>query len=551
MVNRKIDVIGRALLALVMLGWALPVLAGGVGGIPAERQSRVSPLSGVATLELAPVDLSAMASADKERREMGLPYQFAEPRRVDITPADHGTWEWTANGLHLWRLRIRCPAATSLNLGFGEYELPAGATLLLYAEDGEGPVLRFAARDNREHRQLWTPLLATEAMVVELQLPASEPDFRLRLRQVGCGYRKLAAGPDDQAGSCNIDVVCAEGNPWHEQIATVGVYTVAGSWTCTGAMVNNTAQDQRPLFLSAYHCEVDTENAASVVVYWNFESPECGMLDGGRLDQFTNGANFLAKSRPSDFLLVELADAVDPAFGVNFAGWDRSATVPVGAVAIHHPRTAEKCISFDNDPLTLTSYLSDDSPGNSLYFRVGAWEDGTTEPGSSGSPLFEPQGKIVGQLRGGYAACGNQEPDWYGRLSASWDGEGTPDTRLRDHLDPEGLAPLSLDLLQGPGYVPLPPENANLQVVSYGPNPFVDFVEFRVTVDRPVQGQARIYDLAGRLRARLDLDPWVEGENVFAWGGRGLDGQPLAAGLYVILIEADGRQATRRVMRLN
>ena len=70
----------------------------------------------------------------------------------------------------------------------------------------------------------------------------------------------------------------------------------------------------------------------------------------------------------------------------------------------------------------------------------GGWEIGVTEPGSSGSPLFDVEGRIIGQLFGGGAACSgtvdNNLYDYYGRLGVSWEGGGTSSTRLRDWLDP-------------------------------------------------------------------------------------------------------------------
>ena len=77
------------------------------------------------------------------------------------------------------------------------------------------------------------------------------------------------------------------------------------------------------------------------------------------------------------------------------------------------------------------------------HIRVHDWDAGTTEPGSSGSHLFDQNHCVVGQLGGGFAACGNDEPDWYGRLSVSWTGGGTSATRLSDWLDPFGNGALT------------------------------------------------------------------------------------------------------------
>ena len=61
---------------------------------------------------------------------------------------------------------------------------------------------------------------------------------------------------------------------------------------------------------------------------------------------------------------------------------------------------------------------------------------GTTEGGSSGSGLWNESHRLIGQLQGGFAACGNDDPDWYGRFDVSWDGASSA-SRLRDWLDPD------------------------------------------------------------------------------------------------------------------
>jgi hypothetical protein len=62
----------------------------------------------------------------------------------------------------------------------------------------------------------------------------------------------------------------------------------------------------------------------------------------------------------------------------------------------------------------------------------------TTEPGSSGSPLFDNVGRIIGQLWGGGASCQNlSSPDYYGRVSNSWNPNGSTNAQQLKHwLDP-------------------------------------------------------------------------------------------------------------------
>jgi hypothetical protein len=71
---------------------------------------------------------------------------------------------------------------------------------------------------------------------------------------------------------------------------------------------------------------------------------------------------------------------------------------------------------------------------------VNHWEVGTTESGSSGSPLLDAfSGLITGQLRGymgPFCDC-NACSSHFGKIFSSWEGGGTPTTRLKDWLDPD------------------------------------------------------------------------------------------------------------------
>lgn len=475
---------------LLSAGALPPAAAAAEAGVPAAAGQGYLPLAAVDRFDAPLVDLAAAQDEDRRRDEAGLPPRFAIANPVAMSPETHGTWERRPDGGWLWRLLIESPGALSLNLGFTAYRLPPGARLALYppaaasgGADGAGAdaagavvprALVFDERDNEEHGQLWTPVVLDDALVVELALPAAaRRDYALTLSAVNVGYRffgeaaaaRRAAGATGSAGgaagegspaaeaaaaksgSCNNDVICPVGDPWRAEIPAVGAISLGGSIYCSGFLVNNTAEDQKPLFMTAFHCGVGAGNAASLVVYWNFQSPDCGDQSGGSLAQFQTGSVFRAAYAISDFTLVELDDPLDPAFQLSFAGWNRGDDVPTSAVAIHHPSGDEKSISFEDDPLEITSYLGYDPPGDATHLRVVDWDDGTTEGGSSGSPLFDQDHLVVGQLHGGYAQCGNDEPDWYGRLFVSWTGGGTAATRLSDWLDPLGTGAVTLPTL--------------------------------------------------------------------------------------------------------
>lgn len=438
-----------ARLAAALLACLLAVPAFGQAG---------DPLAQVDTISLSPLNRAELAKQDADRELAGEPYRFAVPVDLYASVDTIGAWEAQPNGDMLWRLRVRAPGAVSLNLGFSEFALPEGAQLVMRAVDGSERVRPFTAADNAAHGQLWTPMLRTDDLLLELSVPGERfEDVKLTLLRVGHGYRgfKPTLPPDSgyASGSCNVDVVCSEGDDWPLEIAASGAYSVNGFFQCSGSLVNDTADSLTAYFLTADHCGISSGNQASVVVYWNYENSVCrppfsgasGGAGDGSLSEFSSGVLFRADHGPSDFTLVEIEDPVDPAWDLAYAGWDRRNQATASAVAIHHPGVEEKRISFEFDPTSITSYLGESIPGDSTHVRVTDWDIGTTEGGSSGSPLYSPEHRIIGQLHGGFASCTSQTSDWYGRVFTSWEGGGTPDSRLRDWLDPLNTGALTTD----------------------------------------------------------------------------------------------------------
>jgi len=418
-------------------------------------------------LVLPAIDLPA-AEADAKAREVVGIYRFASPLAVDLHPGNAGTWSVLADRRERWQLTLESPNALSLNFGFSAYDMPTGGELVLLDNEGAQPWRAFTEQDNEAHGQLWTPVVAGAAATLRVTLPAGTREhLTLQLASVNQGFRgwkKINHGKigGDRSGSCNIDVVCDADDyavigpliePFRDQIRSVGAYTLNGIDTCSGALVANTSGDTTPYFLTADHCGINIANAGTMVCYWNFEHPTCraigsaanGSTGSGALAQFNSGAIFRAGYGPSDMTLVEFDDPVDQAHNVFFAGWDRTGNNASQATAIHHPAVAEKRISFELQSTTITSYFGASAPGDSTHLRIADWDFGTTEGGSSGSPLFDQNKRIIGQLHGGDAACGNNSPDWYGRLFTSWEGGGTAATRLRDWLDPAGTGMTIMD----------------------------------------------------------------------------------------------------------
>jgi hypothetical protein len=437
-------------LAVVVAGSVTAAdLTGKDSAEPTARTHALVDFGAVPVLTAPPVDFAAVTLEDQERDLAGLPPRYAIPNAFDLTPAGSGMWETTDEGsTSVWRLAVSSPGAVSLNFGFRRFHMPKGGALFVYASDFRHVLPAFTARDDAAHGELWTPPVESGSVVLEVTVPSALKDeVVLELTSVNVGYRGFRDVMTPLSGSCNVDVVCPQGDPWRAEIPAIAVISTGGSTFCTGFMVNNTAQDQKPYFMTANHCGITSGNAPSLVAFWNFETTPCGGTPNGQMTQFNTGAFFRASSSPSDFTLVELDSAPNPAWGITFAGWDHSGADATSAVCIHHPNTDEKRISFENDPTTTTSYLQNAVPGDGTHERITDWDLGTTEPGSSGSPLFNQDHHVIGQLHGGFASCSSQTSDWFGKFSRSWSGGGTNSTRLSNWLDPLNTGALSIDTL--------------------------------------------------------------------------------------------------------
>jgi len=426
------------------------------------NRRRLKPIEVVDHVVTKSVDRESVRRQDEMREQRGGPYRFAIARKVMITPWTDGTWEDLDNQMRLWRLHVTCPDAGTINLGFSRYFMPPGGSMHIYTAEGDDILGPFTEDDNKKHGQLWTPVIRSDDIVVEVSVPASQAEhLELELTSINHGYRGFRRGGKGvtglgNSGYCNVNVACPDGDPWRDQIRSVATYSFwepDGSYQCTGVLVNNTAEDDTPYYLTAFHCFDPNDSdiidnpeqlAASMVIYWNYQASTCEGTYGSS-GQTQSGAIFRAAYLQSDFVLVELDDDPSMVFGVYYAGWDRSDTAPDSAVGLHHPRGDVKKISFEDDPLSITSYLDDPIPSDGTHLKVDDWDVGTTEGGSSGSPIFDPNKHIVGLLHGGWASCYNDSPDWYGRFCSSWTGGGTTATRLSDWLDPNGISGLSLD----------------------------------------------------------------------------------------------------------
>ncbi len=412
------------------------------GGTPPSQDPAIAgQLTDAFPVEVMPtVDVEALRAEDLAndgRKDM--PWRFGHNHHADLG-LDDGNWVTLPDGDRVWRLGIRSPGALSINLAFDRYHLPPGARLYVRSADGEHVIGAFTDANNRSHGQMATTLVHGEEIVLEYIEPVARPfDGELSLFRVTHGYRgpgKESRGLGD-SGACNYNVYCPLSSGWEDQIRSAVMMVVQGNGFCSGSMVNNTAEDGAPYLLTANHCYSDPTNW---VFWFNWESPDCN--DPGNSPPYDSltGAVLRARLSDPDFALLELDDALPPEYNVYLSGWDYTGVTPTASTCIHHPSGDIKKFTQNYDALSPSNYS-----GQGSHWEVGEWEEGTTEGGSSGSPLYDQDRRIVGQLTGGTAACSgsnpNNQPDYYGQFARNWDDGNSSSSRLRDWLDPANADP--------------------------------------------------------------------------------------------------------------
>ena len=430
-------------------------------------------LRSISTQELSAPDMAIIRAEDKVNDTLpGGPLRFAYPVKVHYTLANSGVWQTLKDGGKLWRLKIRLPGALSTNALYDKFRLPKGAKFYVYSEETRQSIgaitSEYLNNESNGAFEFSTGLIYGETVTFEYYQPETvREEAIISIARIDYGYRYVnnpytpRTRSFDDSGDCQVNVNCPEGADWRmekDAIARIMVVSDYGSGWCSCSLVNNTNNDNAPYVLTADHClqnsygqylfdAISNPNASRWVFYWGYEHPGCS--DGNEpAHRSTVGATVVANNGSSDFALLRLTQ--DPrnltGFTPYYLGWDRSGNSGTGGVGIHHPSGDVKKIStYRNVPIS-TAYGSNSPNNSATHWRI-TWSatephHGVTEGGSSGSPLLNNDHRVIGQLHGGLSSCSSlNSPDWYGKFSVSWTGNGATDSRrrLRDWLDPQGI----------------------------------------------------------------------------------------------------------------
>ena len=488
---KKLLSLTSLILCLTFCQWVSAQVNSGV--LPKSASAQLSEAI-VPQYDVATPDLAALQTKSEQSIKNGTMMKVAVIMPLQLTPDNAGLWESTDDGHDIWRLKLHNDKALGCDILFDRFALPEGAQFFAYNNDKSLIYGPYTYESNISGEGFSTGLFAGGDVILEYVSPKHQlsqtetPDILIAgytyfYRSEGLPDYRVSAPKDDETGydasqRCMININCQEGANWQTQKKGVGrmlCYDGNGhaGW-CSGTLINNTLGDGTPYFLSANHCAdgTTTQYFNWFELYFNYECGYCQCTSEPAYVQHT-GCIKVANSpiatysssgsinyRGSDFLLLKLKNTnwytlKNEDLVLN--GWNKSGTTSSSGVTIHHPAGDVKKISTYAASLGTGVF---NNGANNAYWVV-SWAQTTngksvTEGGSSGSPLFNASGYVIGTLSGGSSGC-TYDPetgfsptgtDLYGKFSYHWESAGTSnDRQLKPWLDPVPLSQTSCKAL--------------------------------------------------------------------------------------------------------
>jgi V8-like Glu-specific endopeptidase len=340
-----------------------------------------------------------------------------------------GVLEPTADGGLVWAIAVRSDDAGMIRLHLERMSLPAGAALYVYSRGGQafGPYIGEGPGGDGD---FWTTAVFGTEAVVQVRIPAGADDADLhglafRITEAGLVTANFAAGfgprptaatrpPTQEASFCGnaaclVDATCYSSPADPEKLAAAKMEWVQGAYiyTCTGGLINDSNPSQNNFFLTANHCLSKNNTASKVTFYWRFATSTCNGTcpSNNGWPYQTTGATVAASGRKGDFTLLHLNS--NPPAGSVFLGWTSTPVANTNNTPLYrvsNPDFGPQVYSQHNVSTTAGT-CSGWPRGERIYSKD---QTGAIDGGSSGSPVLNGSGQIVGQLSG---VCGTNVND--------------------------------------------------------------------------------------------------------------------------------------------
>jgi V8-like Glu-specific endopeptidase len=318
-----------------------------------------------------------------------------------------------SDGAFVWSGRVTAPGATALRLHLSPFDLPESAELYVYSADGQafGP---YTGRGPLDDGELWTNAIFGDEVRLQLRVAAEDAgEIQLVVRNVGylgAGLPMAGSNLCADNAACVVNAACVSIpqaiQPAKDAVASILFASGGSYYICTGGLVaDSDSSSVVPYFLTAHHCISTSNEASSLETYFDYETtcsnPNCTEPYSGNGD--TLGAQIMASGSSGDYTLLRLSSVPTTDDGVaNYLGWSTTAVANANGTGLYrlsHPKGSPQAYSTQNVDTSKPTCGS--LPRGTFIYSKDTL--GATEGGSSGSPVLNGSGQIVGQL---YGACG-------------------------------------------------------------------------------------------------------------------------------------------------
>lgn len=358
-----------------------------------------------------------------------------------------GTWENLENGDSLWRIKINSNTGTFMMLLFNEFYLPEGTSLFVYSNDKRNLLGKFTSSNNNLRQKFITSPIKSNSIVVEYFKPSYvRTKEKLNIQSVGLiskSFDEILPETFGASGPCMINAKCSEYENWCNQRRSIAliinVQQAEGTIsTCTGSLLSNERRDGKPFFLTAFHCldvapsdnsidQSEKDDTQDWLFIFNYQAADCtNPIDEPGYTYSMYGASYIKSHKNSDYALLQLNQKPPKNYNVYYNGWNNNdEDMSNSGVCIHHP---------NGDIKKISEWEKKASP-KANFWKV-KWIAGSTAGGSSGAPLFNASGFVVGQNFGSNnkPACDDSKRNFFGRFDKSWHNFG-----LNSELNPNGI----------------------------------------------------------------------------------------------------------------
>jgi uncharacterized protein (TIGR03437 family) len=375
-----------------------------------------------------PVSVGPLSRSERLVHRRGPLVQAGVRRAIPRAAWTNAAVSVTPDGQSVLAVSLRSPGASRIRLHFRDFHAGSGQAWV-FAPGTEMAVGPYTGDGVTGDGAFWAGGVEGDTVTVAYLAPAGHTPARFPFTVDSLAHVwTQSASYSDPAASCNLDVTCYPA--YRSAAAAVVEYDFiaddgSGTYICSGAMINTRRGSLKPYLLTANHCISSDTEAKSMQAYFLYQTAQCNTAPPSlsSVPSVLSGTYVAGGDIPNgDFALVLLHDVPG---GVTFLGWNTSLDAGAAVVGIHHPRGSYTRIAFGNHGVDTDVPVGTEIAPAAKYYEVN-WTQGLTEPGSSGSPLLDANGAIVGILTGaaapppGETVCDSRPFSLYGRFSSAY-----------------------------------------------------------------------------------------------------------------------------------